>query len=277
MLPETNMPAYLSDSQRSQLLQRIKRGFAKEMKGEPFLSDLVNEILDEEYAEDADQRRQALLDMLRVKKEESKKPKVEDKLKPMLLESARAMAGSSRSLDQAARKLEDNCSVLENRKLTLGEVLVQVLKRIFGRRESGRSYTIEYVDETTSARQSEVLDFDSFIHRVRRKARIYAGIMARGGQTYKKLEASSEERILEFVNKDLTELGRIVKRFESLQTFFKSEVPRGERQQLREIEKEIATIKEQISQAKKKRHQYVSKMEELEQMKKLGIDAQAAE
>ncbi len=274
VLPHANLPERVTDSNRQQVVQRIKRSFSQNMQGEPFLSDLINEILEEEYGEEGPQRRKELVETLQVKKDEPKKKRPENKLKPILLESARAMAGSSRSLDQAAKKLEDNCAVLENRKLSIGEVLRQVLKRLFGQDEQNRVFTIEYVDEATSARQTEELQFDVFLQRVGRKARIYAGIMSRGGQAYKKLEATEEERILDFLNKDLQELNRMLKRFESLQTFFKSEVPRDQRQQLRDIEPEIATIKEQVAQAKKKRHQYVSKMEELEQLKKLGIDTE---
>jgi hypothetical protein len=274
VLPDANMPDRLTDINRQQVLQRIKRSFAHNIKGEPFLSDLINEILEEDYGDQSSQLRKDLLSNLEVQKEETKKKKKENKLKPILLESARVMAGSSRSLDQAAKKLEDNCAVLENRKLTFTEVLKQVVKRMFGGSEENRVFTIEYVDEATSARQTEELQFDTFLQRVNRKARIYAGIMSRGGQAYKKLEATEEERILEFINKDLAELARILKRFESLQTFFRSEVPRDQRQQLRDIEPEVATIKEQMAQAKKKRHQYVSKMEEMEQLKKLGIDTE---
>ncbi|MFP4302155.1 MAG: hypothetical protein ACLFPW_07615 [Spirochaetaceae bacterium] len=275
VLPHADMPERLTDANRQQLTQRIKRSFAQSMRGEPFLSDLITEILEEEYGEAGPQRRRELVESLRVEKDEPKKKKPENKLKPILLEATRAMASSSRSLDQAAKKLEENCAVLENRKLTLGEILSQVLKRLFGQNEQKRVFTIEYVDEATSVRQTEELRFDAFLQRVGRKARIYAGIMSRGGQAYKKLESTEEERILEFLNKDLQELNRMLKRFESLQTFFKSEVPRDQRQHLRGIEPEIATIKEQVAQAKKKRHQYVSKMEELEQLKKLGIDTEA--
>lgn len=276
VLPEATMPDRVTDTNRQQVIQRIKRSFVHNMKGEPFLSDLINEILEEDYSDQRDQLRRDLLATVEVKKEEPKQKKQENRLKPILLESARLMAGSSRSLDQAAKKLEENGSVLENRKLTFGEVLKQVVKRMFGGGDEKRVFTIEYVDEATSARQTEELQFDAFLQRVSRKARIYAGIMSRGGQAYKKLEATEEERILEFINKDLQELNRILKRFESLQTFFRSEVPRDQRQQLRDIEPEVATIKEQMAQAKKKRHQYVSKMEEMEQLKKLGIDTDAA-
>lgn len=275
VLPHANLPERVTDTNRQQVIQRIKRSFSQNMRGEPFLSDLISEILEEEFGEDAAQRRKELVETVQVKKEEPKKKKSENKLKPILLEAARAMGSSSRSLDQAAKKLEENRAVLENRKLTLSEVLKQVLKRIFGGDEKSQVFTIEYVDEATSARQTEELQFDAFLQRVNRKARIYAGVMSRGGQAYKKLEASEEERILEFINKDLQELNRILKRFDSLQTFFRSEVARDQRQQLRDIEPEIATIKEQVAQTKKKRHQYVSKMEELEQLKKLGIDTEA--
>ncbi|MFW5812389.1 MAG: hypothetical protein ACOCWS_05325 [Alkalispirochaetaceae bacterium] len=273
VLPEASLPQRMSEAGRQQGTQKIKRAFTRKMKGEPYLGDLINEILEEDYGDEGPKRREELINTLQVKKEEQKKKeKPSDRLKPLLLEAARAIANTSRSLDQGARKLEDNCLVLENRKLTFGEVITQVLKRIFGQEERKRSFTIEYVDEATSARQTEEIAFDSFLHRVSRKSRIYAALMVRGSQSYRKLESSSEDKILQFLNKDLEELSRTIKQFDSLATFFRSEVPRDQRNQLRDLEPEIGTIKEQIALAKKKRHQYVSRMEELEQLKKLGID-----
>lgn len=251
--------------------RKVKAVFPKALPGQPFARELVLEIFAENDPHTGDAARQTLLNSLQVRPAEKKQTKKGPELKPILLDAARALAGSSRSLEEAAQKLEDNSLVLDSRKVSFGEMLKQVWDHIRGRDQPGHVYVVDYLDESTNSRRSDEIRFEEFIATVRKRARIYAGIMNKGSASWRKLQESPEEAIVSFVNKDVQDVSTMVRRFESLDTYFRAEVPRDQRSQLRGINVEITTIKDNLIRARKKAHQFVAKKEEIEQLKKLGI------
>jgi hypothetical protein len=54
-------------------------------------------------------------------------------------------------------------------------------------------------------------------------------------------------------------------------TYFKSEVGRDQRASLKGVKIEVTTMKNTLVKTNQKRHEYISRMEEIEQMKKLGV------
>ncbi len=90
--------------------------------------------------------------------------------------------------------------------------------------------------------------------------------------TFKRLEASSEESVYTFLNQNIEDIQLILRRLPALETFFKSEVPREERARLRTVKGDVNVIKAILVKTNQKRHEYVARKEELEQLKKLGID-----
>ena len=54
-------------------------------------------------------------------------------------------------------------------------------------------------------------------------------------------------------------------------TYFKSEVGREHRKSLKGVKIEVTTIKNTLVKTNQKRHEYISRTEEIEQMKKLGV------
>ena len=72
--------------------------------------------------------------------------------------------------------------------------------------------------------------------------------------------------------KNLEELHIIHRRLSGLDAFFKTEMPRDLRKQVRGIKNDLAALKNTLHNANQKRHDYVSKKEELEQLKRLGVN-----
>ncbi len=60
----------------------------------------------------------------------------------------------------------------------------------------------------------------------------------------------------------------------SLDTYFKSETTREQRARLRGITIELTGIKNAIVKTNQKKHEYVAKHEEIDQLKKLGINTE---
>lgn len=275
VLPRIRIPEVLDRSQYESAAQQVRKVLPKYVPGEPFARDLVLEIFSENDPETGPPARSALLDALQI----AEKPKEQVKKRPdprtPLWEGARTLAGCSRPMEEVVKKMNDNLVVFESRKLSFGEVMRRIWERLRGKDEETHTFEIEYIDETTNARTTESLQFEPFLSGVMRRVRIYNGILSKGGPGWAKLQATSEDELLDFLTKEFRALIETVRRFESLDTFFQSEVPRDQRNQLRGTNAEVVMIRDSIARARKKAHEYVAKKEEADQLRKLGINAQA--
>lgn len=271
VLTDAKVPESPPEDQREKALQAVKSVLPRHMPGQPFARDLVLEIFAENDPDGGEAIRRTLLNDLGTSSAPVETKKPEDDLKQMLLESARTLAASSRPLEEAARKLGDNVLVLESRKLSFGEMIKQIWARMRGKDSEERIFAIDYVDKSTGAHKSEDLNFDSFVGAMRRRSRVYSGLMGRSGPAWTKLQNSDEDTVLQFVTKDAQELFEVVRRLEGLETYFKTEVSRDQRNQLRSVTTEITAINDHLSRGRKKAREYVAKMEERAQLRKLGI------
>ena len=91
---------------------------------------------------------------------------------------------------------------------------------------------------------------------------------------YHRLEQMEEEKAFEFLVSNLQEIQIVLRRLPALDTYFKTEVPKEQRSLVRGIKLEISGIKNAFLKANQKKHEYVSKKEEREQLKKLGINVE---
>ncbi len=259
------------EEQHEVAVQKIRRGMPRYLPGEPFARELLIEIFTENDPGAGPTARSAVLESMAVKKVEKPVEKKGPDLKQSLLGAARTLAGNSRPLELGTRKLSDNLVVLDSRKLSFGEMLRKIWDRMRGKDGADHIFIVEYVDEQTNGRRTEKINFDEFLADISRRVRIYNGILSKGGTGWVKLEASSEDEILAFVTKEAQSLTATIRRFESIDTYFRTEVAREQRPQLRPINAEVLSIRENIVRARKMAHEYVAKTEEREQLRRLGI------
>ena len=271
LFTDPRLSSSLTEDAFEQAARTAKSIFSQHMPGRPFARDLILEIFAENNPNGGEAVRKTLLDELAVSSKPEKEKKGFSDLKPMLLEAVRTIASSSRSLEEAVRKLTDNALVLDSRKISFAEMMRRIWERLRGHDNDQRIYTVEYIDSTTNARKTEEINFDQFAHTVTRRARVYSGLMSKSGPAWSKLSATDEDGLLQFVTKDTQELYEVVRRMEALDTFFRTEVPREQRAQLRGINIETTTINDALVRTRKKTRQYVAKIEEREQLRRLGI------
>ena len=272
VLTDPSVPSSPPNDQYDQAARAVKSVFARHLPGKPFARDLILEIFAENDPVSGATIRQTLLHELSPRKQEQRSSGADNNLLELLIDAIRTLAGVSRPMEESARVLGDNALVLESRKLSFGEMLKQIWARMRGGDEDQRVYTLEFVDPTTNSRKVEDLNFDEFVTGLNRRAKIYNGILARTGPAWTKLQNSDEDRLLQFVTKDTHEVMTIAQRLEALETYFKTEVPREQRSQLRSISTQLSSINETVIRSRKKTRQYVAKVEEREQLRKLGIN-----
>jgi hypothetical protein len=132
-------------------------------------------------------------------------------------------------------------------------------------------YEVGYVESGGTGEKTEKVSFRPFVETAEKKAALFNSLAGKAGGAFQKLEGSDEDQLLEFVSRQLSDLYLIQRRLHGLQTYFLSEAPRESRAAMRGIQRELAAIHNSIVKANQKKHDYVARKEEEEQMRRLGI------
>lgn len=251
---------------------KVRRRYAQLMPGTPFYPDMVDEVMREDFVDGGDQLRQRILSQLKPGKSEpaTKAPAVNTN-RTMLLDAFKALAMAGRQIEAAMSKLTENAALLDNKKLSFMERLRRLIDRLTNKQDTGREYRVEYVDITTSATKSETIRFDHLAEGAAKRARLLNAVLARAGTTYQKMARMEDAKLLQFLERSIREVQSLHRRMEALDTYFKAEVPREERQRLRGISVELSAIRNAIVAANRHRHEYAAKAEEEEQLRRLGV------
>lgn len=271
VLPNIETDLELLSGNPEGAVKAIKSLFKKFLNNKSFYPDLIREILEEDFSTKKDAMHKALLARLQVKQ---KKPQVEKKIKdykPLLLQGMRLIASSGFHIKDCIVKLNDNHSAYESRKMGFGKKIIQWLKKLFRGKEESHMYDIEYFDVSTSSTRMERINYANFIEDLEKKVRFYSAVVNKASSTYNKLESATEEKLYEYLNRNLVTLHIIHRRLIGFNDFFKSEIPKERRYKVRTINLELNAVKNSIVKANKKKHEYVSAKEEIEQLKRLGI------
>ncbi len=275
LFQDMDLDAATVRANREEALKTVKRGFAARMGDRPFYPELAMEILNEDYAPEGEQLRGEILRRLAVDERKEDKQKQEVQFQQMLLEAIRQLSACSSHLSEAIQKITDNSTTLESRKVGLTERLKRWLHKVAFGEAKQTIYEVEYVDPVTSSTKNEKVNFQVFVEEAGRKSRLLAAVSVRSSSTLKRLANAGEEQIYTFLSRNLEDLQAMVRTMNGLDTYFKSEMSRDERSQLRGIKLELNAIKNSVVKANQKKHEYVSKKEEMEQMKRLGIKTDA--
>jgi hypothetical protein len=103
-----------------------------------------------------------------------------------------------------------------------------------------------------------------------RKCRIFTTLGAKASAAAR-TDSLNETQLLGYLEKNIRELQSLHKTLGALDDFFKTAVDQEDRDKVRGIKPELATIKNAVIKANQKRHEYSAQKEEEEQLKRLGI------
>jgi len=274
VLPQVKLTPGVVQTKTDAALKLVKQKYSGAMGNEPFYQALIIEVLNEEYGNDGESLKAELLEKLTIEKEKPKAKKQQVPFFETLLEGVRTLAGSSVHLQTSLGKLTENSDLIQNRKLTLGEKLKRWLKQVSNKKSDVIFYEIEYFDGSTAVSKTEKLNFNKFIAEAKKLVSVLANLSSKMSPQYRKLEQMGEEKVYEFFVSNLQETQILLRRLPALDTYFKTEIPKEQRNLVRGIKLEINGIKNAFLKANQKKHEYVSKKEEREQLKKLGINVE---
>lgn len=271
VMPIVNIDASTYATSSVGALKEVKRGFSANMKDQPFYPELIEEILKEDYAPEAAVLQQELLTKLAAVKNTDKKSGTEESLKSVLLDGLRTIGSVSPQLDEIVTKMQDNQQLLVNTEKSFFQKFAEILRKAFNIPEQEQEIFITTVDPITQTSKRENINFKNFIDEIKRKSRVLTGFTIRGSAPYQKVEAMEEHLILDLLTRNVAEMNIMIKQFVGFDDYFKQSAQPEVRDRIRGIKVEISAIRNNLVKANQCRAEYASQVEEIQQLKKLGI------
>lgn len=253
-------------------LAEIKRLYTKVTGKKTLYNDLINEIVEEDHAPDKERRQLAVLEKLAIKDDskQADKKKAGPDTKEMLMQAILAVGAIAPTLVQLHGKLVENFDLLFQKKSTFFNKLIAAIKKALNLKEKERICQVPVKDAKTGVEHVQKINVNDFLGDLLRKEHIYNGIGMKGPE-YQKINASNEDAILSFLNKQISEIQSVFVTINSLDGYFKKEIANEFKTRVKGMQIELSALRNSIINANKKRSEYASFKEEAEQMQKLGI------
>ncbi len=254
VLSQLNLAPQDGRMRKEEAVRAVRRGFGQSMNGKPWYPALSEEVIQEEVGDDGPARKEKILASLVVTATETVKVTVAPEGKPILLEAVRILCRPHEEISTALAVLEENKRLLHDSRGTGGW-----FRRLLGRsgdsEGESRTYKAQYAEPGVPAPKTEPIDFSAFLAETQKKSSLLAALASGKGPAYRKLDATSEELLANFLDKQLNELLLIHRRLASLNTLFQARAAQ-EKKTTRGIKIELLTIKNAIVKANQRRHEY---------------------
>jgi hypothetical protein len=252
-------------------LKEVKQIFPKIMPGQSFYPELVNDVLKEEFTPEGADQKELILKKIEEKLQKAKKDEKAESQRTILLQAIRFLASSGFQLEDAISKLTDNNVLVANKRIGLWARVRRWMQKVFKGGQDKQAIEIEYFDVATASTKTEKINFDAFVDEIQRKAKLYTSLTSRGNMAFKRLKTAPEDKIFEFLRRNISELQIIHRRLMGFHDYFRAEAAEEDKTRVRGLKVELSAIKNSIVKANQKRHEYVAVKEEQEQMKRLGM------
>ncbi len=260
-----------AESSPAEELAQIKKNFTSTMGKIPFYSELIDEIIAEDHAPNKAELQKALLKKLEVSGSESSKQEEKVDTKEIILIALRVFGAMPGQLTQVKKKIEENYELLESEHNSFFDKLKKALRKAFNLEEKPVYYNLTLTDATTAVKTHEKLDYFQFISELDLRARKYASVGVKKAPMYERIASLPEEKVLEYVNQQISECNVLLKLLNALDEFFKSAPLPQNRSKIKGLQMEITSLKNSVVKANQHRSEYTAYIEEEAQLKKLGI------
>ena len=251
-------------------MAEIKRLYVKTTGRKTFYTDLIQEIIAEDQSSDRAAIRKRLLDKLEIKITETKKETRTINSHDLLMSAVFSLGVMGSILGGLYVKLSDNFDLLFAEKQTFFAKFMVALKKALGIKEKERECTVVITDQQSGSKSNQTIQVNALLAQISKLSHIYSGIAAKGNE-YNKINAAKEDDALIFLNRQIQENQKLFTIINALDDHFKSHVEVLERPKVKGLKIDLSSYRNAIIAANKKRGEYASAKEEIEQMQKLGI------
>jgi hypothetical protein len=251
-------------------LANIKKKFSAALPGTPFYQEFVDELIREDFSKDGAAMQEAVLKSLKVAEEKPKAIKAEVNFKATLLEGVQVIGGASNALTEIAGKIDENEGILANQKKGLWEKIRLLIRQMMNSEPEEVIYELQYVDPSKGAPVREKVSLHHFRADMDKKTRILMSLSGQG-PALSKLNSMAEEQIVSYLERTIRDVQVLHRTLSALDDFFKTSASKEDRDRIKGIKPELATIKNSIVRANQLRHEYSAQKEEEEQLRRLGV------
>ena len=252
----------------------IKKKIAAAAPGVPIYQDFLEDVVNEDYSDQGQALKEAVLKSLQVSSASAKaaKPKVD--YKGILLEGVRALGLSSSVMTEIAGKIDENEMTLANEKKGFWKKLKQIIRAMLNSEPEAVVYELIFTDPAKGTQSREYLNLSQFRADIDKRIKILAGMNGQG-PVYTKLKAMTEEQVLGYLERAIRDMQNYYRTMVALDEYFKTSANES-RDKIKGIKPELSTIKNCMIKANQVVHEYGAAKEEAEQLKRLGASAPSA-
>ena len=214
-----------------------------------------------------------MLEKLAIKGNQNKtevKKKEGPDTKELIMQAIIALGAMAPTLTQLHSKLSENFTLIYQKKSSFLRKLMKALRKAFKIAEKDKICNLPIKDAKTGSERIQKLNVNEFLSDLSRKERVFNGIGTKGIE-YQKINASNEDAILAFANKQISEIQSIFVIINALDAYFKNEVDTEAKIKVKGMQIELSALRNSIINANKKRGEYASFKEEHAQMQRLGL------
>jgi len=249
----------------------IKENFASAMGKQPFYTELIQEIVDEETSADKQAKQAALLKKFGTQEQEKEKKRPTVNTKQILLSAVQLLGALAPQYTQAAPKLEENHYILQSEHTGFWDKLKATLRKAFNIAEKPTEYKIKTTDPMTQSVKTQTIDYSVFMDNLMKRTRLYTSFGASQSGNLQKLAEMSDNYIFDYLQRQLSECYNLQVQLEGLDDFFKTAANAVNRNKIKGIQIELTALKNTIIKINQRKAEYAAYIAEQEQMKKLGI------
>ena len=267
-------PSYSHEkSQKSNqdALQQIKKLFPQVLGKKPFYSELIDELIQEEYSPEKQKFRETLLKKFEISSNKKEEKKIQINTKELLMDAVRALGAAAPLFEQIVQKVDENHKVLQSEHNGFLDKLLALIRQAFNRPEKPVVYTVTVTEPLTQSRKQEDINYQDFITDINRRRRTYNSFSIKKAPGYVKIENQTEKAIQEYLAKQISECNRLMQLLAALDEYFKSAPAIENRPKIKGLKMELTSLKNCIVKTNQRKAEYTALIEEEEQLKKLGI------
>lgn len=255
----------------SALMDEIKKQMPTALPRRPFSADIVEELVKEETAGNKEELRSKLLQHLKVQETPTEKAEEGVNVHEIIMSAVLSLGSMTDQYNIVMGKVVTNHDILASEDKGFKQKLGRLFRHLFGMAEPQVEYEVIINKKGSDEKQREIINYNSFMAAFAKRIKFYTSLSSTDSPNYQKMNSQADDFVYNWVNKQMTENGRLQVLLGALDEYFKANTSGVNRAKVKGIKMELTTLKNALVKVNQLRSEYASFVEEAEQMKKLGI------
>ncbi len=255
----------------SALMDEIKKQMPTALPRRPFSAEIIEEIIKEETAPNKEELQKKLLQHLKVQELPTEKEEETVNVHAIIMSAVLSLGSMTDQYNIVMGKIITNHDILASEDKGFKQKLASLFRRIFGLAEPPVEYEVIINKKGSDDKTREIINYTSFMAAFVKRVKFYTTLSSEDSPNYQKMNSQSDDFVFNWVNKQLTENGRLQVLLGALDEYFKQNTSGANRAKIKGIKMELTTLKNALVKVNQLRSEYASYVEEAEQMRKLGI------